>query len=102
MTTNAEVLEGSSREDETLHISIFPRLRRGIFHFFGLFEVKTRFQFLGFPAFFSAISRMRLLSLFFEVEDEGRNFALFLGHFEIGTRTMRTSELVQNEKIELL
>ena len=65
--------------------------RRGIFHFFGLFEDKTRIQFLGIPAFFSAISRMRLLSLVLEVEDEGRNFASFLGHFEIGTRTMRTS-----------
>ena len=32
-----------------------------------------------------------------------RNFASFLGHFEVGTRTMRrSSELVQNEKIELV
>ena len=98
-----EVLEGSSGEDEvedeTFGI-IFPRsrTRRGeeFFPFPRPFRGRDE-EFLGISAFFSAILRTRLLILVFRGRgrDEARNFASFLGHFEVETRPSRTSALVE-------
>ena len=91
----AEVLEGSSSEDETFG-RIFPRsrTRRGeeFFPFPRPFRGRDE-EFLGISAFFSAILRTRLLILVFRGRgrDEARNFAPFLGHFEVETRPSRTS-----------
>ena len=100
-----EVLEGSSSEDEVEDETfgrIFPRsrTRRGEeffpfpWHFRGRDE-----KFLGILAFFFfSILRTRLLILVFQGRDEARNFAPFLGHFEVETKPSRTSDLkaVQN------
>ena len=98
----SEVLEGSSGEDEVEDETfgrIFPRsrTRRGeeFFPFPRPFRGRDE-EFLGISAFFSAILRTRLLILVFRGRgrDEARNFASFLGHFEVETRPSRTSVLV--------
>ena len=95
----SEVLEGSSGEDEVEDETfgrIFPRsrTRRGeeFFPFPRPFRGRDE-EFLGISAFFSAILRTRLLILVFRGRgrDEARNFASFLGHFEVETRPSRTS-----------
>ena len=97
----SEVLEGSSSEDEVEDETfgrIFPRsrTRRGeeFFPFPRPFRGRDE-EFLGISAFFSAILRTRLLILVFRGRgrDEARNFAPFLGHFEVETRPSRTSDL---------
>ena len=97
----SEVLEGSSDEDEVEDETfgrIFPRsrTRRGeeFFPFPRPFRGRDE-EFLGISAFFSAILRTRLLILVFRGRgrDEARNFAPFLGHFEVETRPSRTSDL---------
>ena len=94
-----EILEGSSDEDEVEDETfgrIFPRSRtsRGeeFFPFPRPFRGRDE-EFLGILAFFSAILRTRLLILVFRGRgrDEARNFAPFLGHFEVETRPSRTS-----------
>ena len=101
----SEVLEGSSREDDvedkTFGIT-FPRSRtrqgEEFFPFPRPFRGRDE-EFLGISAFFSAILRTRLLILVFRGRgrDEARNFAPFLGHFEVETRPSRTSG-TQEEK----
>ena len=95
--STSEVLEGSSGEDEVEDKTfgrIFPRSRRGekFFPFPRPFRGRDK-EFLGISAFFSAILRTRLLILVFRGRgrDEARNFASFLGHFEVETRPSRTS-----------
>ena len=96
-----EVLEGSSGEDEIEEetfgrIFTRSRTRQGeeFFPFPWPFRGRDE-EFLGISAFFSAILRTRLLILVFRGRgrDEARNFASFLGHFEVETRPSRTSEL---------
>ena len=67
-------------------------MRRGIFPFTRPFRGRDE-EFLGISAFFSAILRTRLLILVFRGRgrDEVRNFAPFLGHFEVETRPSRNS-----------
>ena len=95
----AEVLERSSGEDKVEDKTfgrVFPRsrMRRGeeFFPFPRPFRGRDE-EFLGISAFFSAILRTRLLILVFRGRgrDEARNFASFLGHFEVETRPSRTS-----------
>ena len=87
----AEVLEGSSGEaeveDETFgRIFSSLRTRRGeeFFPFPRLFRGRDE-EFHGIFAFFSATLRTRLLVLVFRGQgrDKARNFASFLGHFEV-------------------
>ena len=96
---SAEVLEGSSGEDEVEdetfgRIFSRSRTRRGeeFFPFPRPFRGRDE-EFLGISAFFSAILRTRLLILVFRGRgrDEARNFASFLGHFEVEARPSRTS-----------
>ena len=99
MENLAEVLEGSSDEDEVedeTFSRICPRSRTSRGEEF--FPISRPFrgrdeEFLGISAFFSAILRTRLLILVFRGRgrDEARNFASFLGHFEVETRPSRTS-----------
>ena len=74
-----EFFRGRGRDEEFFP---FPRPFRG-----------RDEEFLGISAFFSAILRTRLLILVFRGRgrDEARNFASFLGHFEVETRPSRTS-----------
>ena len=99
--SDTEVLEGSSGEDE-IEDETFARIvrksrtRRGeeFFPFPRPFRGRDE-EFLGISAFFSAILRTRLLILVFRGRgrDEARNFAPFLGHFEVETRPSRTSAI---------
>ena len=105
-THGAEVLEGSSSEDEVedkVEDETFGRIfsrRRGeeFFPFPRPFRGRDE-EFLGISAFFSAILRTRLLILVFRGRgrDEARNFAPFLGHFEVETRPSRTSAKGRNQ-----
>ena len=96
----AEVLEGSSDTDKVKDETfgrIFPRssTRQGeeFSPFLRAFRGRDK-EFLGILAFSSAILRTRLLILVFrgQGQDEARNFASFLGHFKVQTRTSRTSD----------
>ena len=80
--TSSRPLVGFSRGRER------GEARRGILPFRGRDE-----EFLGIPSFFSTILRTRLLILVFQGrgQDKARNFASFLGHFQVETRPSRIS-----------